>query len=502
MHPGIACVLAASIAQAGTIQGIVVEHASGRPLSRTTVELRGVNSDSSYSLITDRVGHFAFPGVREGLYTVVAKRQGFFDATYGQRKPVGRGTPVEVTKDSDLFAELRMRRKGAITGRVLDENGVGLPGVQVLAYLTRSPLRPAGRGTSDDRGVYRIAGLDPGKYWIRTAAATLEDGSGILPTFGPLAREIRDARVHRVVPDADTTDANVQPEAGMLFSLTGVVTCINSSVANVTISSETLRKEFQASCGVPYKVEGLAPAVYELFAAGQGETEFGFVEMQLTQSSSLGNIQMMPPPKLEVEIRNAQTNMPLKVPFMLTGMRDPLSGPDNMMRIWSPSRTFAPGFWNWFAHLTNPAPGQYVESIIINLRREQPRAWRADRPASAHSLFLDQRGVTTFQVRISDKGGQVQGSVASAGGPAPFVPVFLLPLAPDVSRSIGGTRDDTTDANGRFRFPNLPPGDYRIFASLDFTNPSLDDFEEASARAVGVQPGKITELALDLWIAP
>jgi hypothetical protein len=79
---------------------------------------------------------------------------------------------------------------GAISGRVLDENGVGLQRITVLTYHARFPLRSVAEAKSDDRRVYRIAGLDPGRYWLRTAAAILDDGSGLLPTFGPLAREL------------------------------------------------------------------------------------------------------------------------------------------------------------------------------------------------------------------------------------------------------------------------------------------------------------------------
>ena len=79
-------------------------------------------------------------------------------AAYGQRRAVGHGTPIQVSADSSLFAELRLRQKGAITGRVLDENGVAAPRVSVLAYRARLPLRSAGSAISDDRGVYRVHG--------------------------------------------------------------------------------------------------------------------------------------------------------------------------------------------------------------------------------------------------------------------------------------------------------------------------------------------------------
>jgi hypothetical protein len=128
---------------------------------------------------------------------LIATREFFLPAAYGQRRPSGQGTPIQVTADLLLFAELQMRRMGAITGRVLDENNVGACRVPVLAYLARLPLRIGGEAESDDRGVYRIYGLEPGKYWIRTAARILDDGFQILPTFGP---ELREAHESRVMP--------------------------------------------------------------------------------------------------------------------------------------------------------------------------------------------------------------------------------------------------------------------------------------------------------------
>lgn len=112
-----------------------------------------------------------------------------------------------------------MRRMGAITGRVLDENGIGLSDADVLAYRAGLPLGIAGQAVSDDRGVYRIHGLDPGKYWVRAGPQTLEDGSGLLPAFGPEALESRDARVYHVAVDTETKDVDLRPPAGSLLRL-------------------------------------------------------------------------------------------------------------------------------------------------------------------------------------------------------------------------------------------------------------------------------------------
>lgn len=269
MHRVLVLLAAAVCVQAGTIQGVVLEQASGRPLARVVVRLDPVPNSGGKALTTraGRSGQFVFPAIAPGIYVLAAVRDGYFPAAYGQRLPIGRGTPLEVTADSELFAELRMRHKGALTGRVLDENGVGRPGVSVLAYRARLPLLSAGSALSDDRGVFRVHGLDPGKYWVRSAAHTLDDGSGWLPTFGPQSREVRDARVHPVTVDADSTDADVSPDPGTLFHLGGLIACDTSGPVIVTLSSETGRRRTQTACPVGgYKFEGLAPAVYEVLA--------------------------------------------------------------------------------------------------------------------------------------------------------------------------------------------------------------------------------------------
>jgi hypothetical protein len=172
------------------LQPQLLEHASGRPLARAVVRLDRVpqSGGSKAQALTTRAGrsgHFVFPAVVPGTYLLAAVRDGYFPVAYGQRLPIGRGRPIPVTAESDLFAELRLRHKGAVTGRVLDENGIGTAGIPVLAYRARLPLRSAGSAISDDRGVFRIHGLDRGKYWVRSGAHTLDDGSGWLPTFGP-----------------------------------------------------------------------------------------------------------------------------------------------------------------------------------------------------------------------------------------------------------------------------------------------------------------------------
>src|ERR1700722_9856839 len=103
-----ACVLMVVLtAEAGVVRGVVSEHASGLPLARTHVRLQPVPRPGAdthpLTTRTESSGSFVFQNVPDGLYLLIATREPYFPAGYGQRRPEGHGTPVEVNKDSDLF---------------------------------------------------------------------------------------------------------------------------------------------------------------------------------------------------------------------------------------------------------------------------------------------------------------------------------------------------------------------------------------------------------------
>lgn len=505
MHRLLVLLAGVSCIGAGTIQGVVLEHVSSRPLARTVVRLDPVPGAGAavrpLATRTGRAGQFVFPVIAPGIYLLTAVRQGYFPASYGQRLPIGRGTPIEVTQDSTVFAELRLRHKGAITGRVLDENGVGAPGIPVLAYRARLPLRSAGSALSDDRGIFRIHGLEPGKYWVRSGAARLDDGSAWLPVFATQAREVREARTYAVGVDADTPDADVIPEPGQLFSLAGTVTCDtdNPVPVVVTLSSETGRRRTQAACPRGgYRFEGLAPGVYEVTATLQDGSASGFIELFLDQDSAGGNIQVLQLPQVEIEVRRAGSNPVLNVPVKLMGRREDLSETEPEREINGPRTTLAPGHWELRARA--PA-GQFVESIATS-RGEPRRPRKMERDSDWFEVFIEPRAPTRIRITLSDQSGEIAGRVVMDGKPSAGAPVFLWPNAESARRSLGGPLQVLSDTDGRFHFDSLPPGDYRVLASFDVYEIDEELIEQGRAAEIRVEAHQTASLDLPVWIAP
>src|SRR5579872_1741883 len=317
---------------AGVVQGVVIEHASGRPMARTLVRLTLIPTPgvafAPMVVRCGRAGQFLFHSVPDGFYILSATRDHYFPTAYGQRLPSGRGAPFQVTRDSDLFAELRMRRMAAISGRILDENGIGLPGVNVVAYRTRLPLRVAASAVSDDRGVYRIHDLEPGRYWVRTGPQTLEDASGLLPTFSPESHETREARSYFAAVDSETTDADVRPLQGNLLRLTVLPQCQpDLDPVTVFISSETERRLGRTRCGESYTFEGVAPMGYDIYAEKVDGTQFGFMELTVGRDE-LATLIMAPPQRISLMYQKAGGggNIPNPTVSLVVRRQDP-SGP-------------------------------------------------------------------------------------------------------------------------------------------------------------------------------
>jgi hypothetical protein len=471
-------------ARAGTIQGIALEQASGRPLNRTLLRLTPLSKGGqAQTARAGPSGQFSFPFVAPGSYILQATREGFFPLEFGQRLAVGHGRPIEIVADTNFFAEMRLHHKGAVTGRVLDENGVGAAGVTVLAYRARLPIRVSGSAVSDDRGVYRVHGLDPGKYWVRSVAHGFDDGSGWLPTFGPQAMESGSARVQQVTVDNDTADADVRPEPGRLGHLGGAITCNVLGSVRVTMSSETEHRETETVCARAYRFDGVPPGLYEIFATLPDGSATGYTEVLLAGSSDGGNVFLSPPPLVEV-VSN--------VPVTLIGFRRDYSESPKPQEIAGRRVPLAPGHWSLSARV--PA-GSYVVSIV-NESTGRRRMGSALPDPDWFDVFIESGGYGRIVVTVSNQAGQI------AGKSAPAAPVFLWPVAEANRRSLGGIRQVLCDADGQFRFEGLPPGDYRLLASFDAVEVDAELIEASRAPVVRVEAMQVATVELAPWVAP
>ncbi len=160
---------------AGTasIVGTVSVAGTGAPARRARVTLSGDTLRGGRSVTTDEQGRYAFNALPGGRFTLSASKTGHLTVSYGQRVPgSGRpGTPILLQDDQRLTIGLQLPRGGVISGTVLDEQGEAVPGtlVRVFRFSLQSgsrTLQAAGSDATDDRGMYRIYGLQLGDYLV------------------------------------------------------------------------------------------------------------------------------------------------------------------------------------------------------------------------------------------------------------------------------------------------------------------------------------------------
>ena len=116
--------LAAGAIHAAIIRGVVVENQTGKPLARTLVTVQPVSGTPGQALATrtNLYGAFEFPPVPAGAYLITAARGGFAPWQYGQKNFKSSGVPIVLEDTAVTFLDIRLKRFGAISGTVEDEN--------------------------------------------------------------------------------------------------------------------------------------------------------------------------------------------------------------------------------------------------------------------------------------------------------------------------------------------------------------------------------------------
>ncbi len=493
--------------QGGAIQGVVIEHAAGRPLSRSSVFLTPVPATAKdaasaaakpMAVRSGASGEFSFERVPSGVYVLTASREGYFTGAWGQRLPTGRGAPFRIDEETRLFAEIRMRHKGAITGRVLDENGVGTPHVVVLAYGARLPLRSAGQGTSDDRGVYRIPGLEPGKYWVRSAPYSLPEGGAWLPAFAPQGHEVRDARLFAVTADADTGFADVSPIPGSLYQVSGPVTCNRPGEIIVALSSDTgqqIRRTYCSPTGPgEFQFGGLATGSYELSATSVDLSGAAFVEF-----TAGGDIR--------IDLPLGPMSTVATTWHFLGGERSPatgsilirrqnLSSSGDVSEIQGTAKTvLAPGYWEVRAQAPQ---GHFIRSVDTGRGGRR----RIGATSDWFEVYVPPNSATAVRITVGTNPMTIEGKVLADGKPVGGVPVFVWPMLESARRALGGAPQTLSAADGTYRFDRLPPGSYKPLATFDLSELDQDIVEVSQAPAVSPGTGSTLTVDLPLWTAP
>jgi len=200
-----------------TVSGRVIDAVTGRPIAGVIVTPAGSalppppSPDESEPphVLTNANGQFVIRGLRAGSLVLTATKGGYVNATRGQRRPAGSAQPLPV-KDGERIndVDIRMWKQAALSGVVTDEAGDSAIGTRVRAYRRtyvagRPRFATAGSGTTDDRGVYRIAGLTPADYIVAVESTQTSVPAEFMDAFftGPPISDERRKELSRELND-------------------------------------------------------------------------------------------------------------------------------------------------------------------------------------------------------------------------------------------------------------------------------------------------------------
>jgi len=433
-----------------SISGVLTVAGSGQPARRARVSLSSAELRGGRSVSTDDAGRFAFVALPAGRFSLSASKPGHVSVTYGQRLPGRPGTPIQLRDGQTVDVQLQIPRGGVITGTVLDEHGDAVPGtpVRVMRYAIQNgyrTLRQAGGGdTTDDRGVYRIYGLQPGDYLV---AATPRN-------TGPAAAILRvRAELEALRSQLDAAGREEPARAGRVQE------------RMVALQSQLPDTDESVSGYAPVYYPGTTmPSGAGTIAVGVGEEKGGIAfQLQLVPIATVEGIVVAAtgslPPNTQVALINLDHNLP--------GMGN------NTTRAGS----------NGTFRLSNVVPGQYLlvaRSAIGGGRGRRGGAatlidgrGRAPQPSRLWAmtpLSVDGRNVSNLVLTLQP-GMTIAGRIAFDGTATPpadlsRVRVFASPAdLPGPAREIASSVTGQVDSSGRFTISGVVPGRYRIMAS-------------------------------------
>jgi hypothetical protein len=466
------------------IAGKVVNSVNGEPVRRAVVIARAQDAEhgQSYAAETDAKGQFTIAEMAPGSYLLSADRQGFHfqarGATGAPPPPLKLEPGQEV---NDLV--LRLIPMGVIAGRVVDEEGDPIRGAQVQAFATayvngKRQLNPVNQVMSNEKGEYRLFGLNPGKFFvlaspnnwhgpqqdvsIRNPGLPLHPAPAYYPGVSDEARavpievapgaelrgfDIRLSRektyaVHVKLPSMPDQNHNfyafssdsARSNNGQTFSADGTLTLMNLAPGShvITVVQQEGEKQSFASFPVEIVNADVHLAADSFLPALDVK---GMVRADDNKTHPWENIR--------ISLR-ADTDSPYGVPS--ANVRA-----DGSFVL----RHIPPDNYRMTVQLINSVPNTYVKSMSVG----------------DHQLVDGRIDLTKetgpLNILLGTDIASIEGTVKNtAGDPVVRARVNLIPYGSHTGRA-DLTKFAFTDDQGEFNFKGVAPAQYRIFAWED-----------------------------------
>lgn len=505
------------------IRGRVIGAAGQRPLAKVEVCATAGALHVNKIVLTDATGRYEIAELPAGRYLVSTNKQNYVRAAYGERRPLGPGTPIEVAAGQVVTRiDFLLQRTAAITGRITDEFGDPAPGVMVapMRYLYvngERRMQSAGPNVStNDLGEYRLYGLIPGRYFVTATLRpmnfgdTAGDRTAYLATLYPGTGNPSDAQ--RLTITAGQTIAGVNitllPVVGSRVS--GVALDVNGKPLLGSVNAMSRSGTLGSAGFAPIRPDGaftlnaLPPGEYTLRANGPGMQE-QYAAADITVSGGdVSDVQLVAVPPSTIHGRVVFDGRSQKLPqpsaVRINVIHPPPSVVGQMFSSATPDD-------DWTFELKTGGGRSILRGGLA-----APGDWRVDRMLTADGADITDTGfdlpvsgtVDGVVVVMTTRHNQITGTVFDESG-APVRDCVIVLFAQDPQRWTPGTRFlavSRPDSDNVFHV-RVPAGDYlaAAFEQVETAGPAFTDpdiLQQLREHAVPFSIGATETRTLDL----
>jgi len=457
------------------VSGVVTDNSTGKPVAGVKLFLVPHSSAPLPSLLTHTgdQGTFCFEQADAGHYTLRTQRSGYLDNTYGHGLILAVGTGEDVAP-----LAVKLIRRAVLSGTVVDGDGEPVANADVSVYRRPQSAddieqEEVDSQETDDRGLFRLANLPPGTYFLgvtvrRDESADLNsrfldaDGrprqEGYAETFYSGATRFEDAK-----PITLQAGKNVP---GLLFTVLKLqFRHLSGKVAVPARGYITLRHSNGNTKDVPIGADG------SFYAGG---LESGAYTVELREADEIRG-------RKEVDLTNGDldgvviaadaapaSGFTISLQFRTEGLDPPYQPPMSsftfLSRIGGDGGSIARPNPDGPLQFSNVTPGLY-KLVEYGMAGDfyVKRILLAGQPVPAgQTLDLRHGDPGGIQIVIGRKSAAVTGRITHTGILSEAVTVFL------VAESGRTEERAVTDQEGRFQLEPVAPGKYSLFAVEGF----------------------------------
>jgi len=488
----------------------------------------GPQTAPAVKAVTDADGIYHLTDVPPGSYQILPMAPAYVVTDYTAFGGQGKGLILSEGERVDGI-DFSIVRGAVVTGKVTQSDGK--PVIDEPVYLVaavqnnqRGPrFTDPSRFMTDDRGVYRMYGITPGRYKISVGAseetfAPNRNRPSFVRVFYPSVTSFDEAKVVELSEGSEATNIDITVGQSLQnFAASGVVLDgeTNQPAPNVRLGLQKILENNQSFMGASalsnergeFRLENITPGTYSLTMMPRPDSEIRIDPLRIEvvdQDVSGLNVKTLKGAALsgfvvlegnqskEAYARLAKLGIFASVrsgdgPFLGGGGRVATIGADGSFRLGG----LAAGTANF--GLSSPTSGSQSGFMISRIEREG-----VVQPRSGMEIKAGEQ-ITGVRIVITYGNGIVRGSVKLDTGPLPAGIQLMVRLI-KTGDTLHGIRPQNIDARGYFVFEGVPAGTYEV--NLMGSIPQLRGRQPAVKQSVTVTDGATTEVQLVINTEP